>query len=306
MRAVYAFAMGTTRRGRRLATALVSQRPGAKFRVYRPKPAATEAPHFQLFQCGINHVSSPQRRHALFMDAMEPRPLATWEYVVSGAMYYQLHGDKHRVEAGQALVIQRPDPGWLVRPCEKGPLHVIWVQVTGPLALEVFGYLHHKYGQVQSFPPECETVRLAKHLIREVARDPYRPAYYWSELTFRWLNAWGRRAEENYHPLKPVPLQAVKPSRLVSYTSKTIKHFAAEMGYSRAYLSQKLKEQWKESPGRVLREVRLREAERLLRTTPMAIGQVAATVGYATAGSFIRAFAKQYRQTPRAYQRMHP
>jgi len=287
-------------------TYLTGETTSEQYRVLRPKPAASDAPHFILFQCGINHISTPQRRYALFMDAMEPRTLATWEYVVSGTMYYQLHGEKYRVEAGQALVIQRPDPGWLIRPCEKEPLHVIWVQVTGPLALEVFGYLHHKYGQVQSFPPGCETVRLAKRLIREVAKDPQRPAYYWSELTFRWLNAWGRSAEENYHPLKPVSLEAVKPSRLVSYTSKTIKHFAAEMGYSRAYLTQKLKEQWRESPGRVLRDVRLREAERLLRTTPMSIQQVAAAVGYATPGSFIRAFSKQYRQTPRAYQRLHP
>jgi AraC-like DNA-binding protein len=148
-------------------------------------------------------------------------------------------------------------------------------------------------------------VRLAKRVIREVARDPHRPAHYWSEFTFRWLNAWGRDAEANFQSSAPVPLAAVKPSRLVSYTSKTIKQFAAEMGYSRGYLSEKLKEQWKETPGRVLREVRLREAQRLLRTTSMNVAKVAAVVGYATPGSFIRAFSLRYRQTPRAYQRRH-
>ena len=156
----------------------------AQFQMFKPQPESWDGPHFYLYQCGINHITTPQRRHGLFMDAMDSQMLATWEYVVSGSMYYQLNGEKYQIDSGQALVIQRPDPGWLLRPLYKEPLHVIWIQVTGQLALQVFQFLHQKYGYIQSFPPDSETVRLAKRIIRQVAEDPHRPAYFWSEMTF--------------------------------------------------------------------------------------------------------------------------
>jgi AraC-like DNA-binding protein len=171
--------------------------------------------------------------------------------------------------------------------------------------MQYFNYLHLKYGQIQTFPADSEVVRMAQRLIRQVAADPGRPADYWSEMTFRWLSAWWRCAKAHQKLLGPQSLEAVQPSRLISYTTKTIKNFAAEMGYSRAYLTRKLTGQWRRSPGRALREVRLAEAARLLRTTRMRIHDVAAKVGYSTSASFGQAFRHQYQQTPSAYRNTH-
>ena len=86
------------------------------------------------------------------------------------------------------------------------------------------------------------------------------------------------------------------------------KNFAAEMGYSRAYLTRKLTQQWSRSPGLILREVRLLEAAKQLRTTRLSVNEVATKVGYSTAVGFCRAFKRTFGETPHAYivrRRLH-
>ena len=97
-------------------------------------------------------------------------------------------------------------------------------------------------------------------------------------------------------------LNAIEPSRLISYAPRSVKNFATEMGYSRAYLTRKLSQQWHRPPGKVLREVRLQDAASLLRTTRMSIAEVSAKVGYATSASFCRAFSTHFKQSPRQYR----
>jgi len=276
------------------------------FQTVSLRPKATDSwdgPHFRLHQCGVDYSREAWAPHALFMDAIDPE--GTWLYVLSGVLYYKIGGERRRVEAGQALVTRHPDPGWLVRPSGTQPLHTLWLNVTGEESLRFFDYLHIKYGQIQNIPPKSEPVRLAKKLIRLVAAEPGRPAFFWSAKTFQWLNAWWQCLHEHHPRVERVLMNATPSSRLISYGPKTFKKFASEMGYSRAYLTRKLSDQWNRSPGKVLREARLEEAARLLRTTRLSIYEIAEKVGYSAVASLSRAFVRQFKQTPRDYRRFH-
>jgi AraC-like DNA-binding protein len=61
----------------------------------------------------------------------------------------------------------------------------------------------------------------------------------------------------------------------------------------------------KRSPMAYVREMRLNEARRLLATTAMSVGQVAAATGFANQFHFSRAFRSAAGQTPTAYRRAH-
>jgi AraC-like DNA-binding protein len=259
-----------------------------------------DGPHFRPYQCGFNDFRSSPPPHAMFMDAMEPQ--GCWEYVLSGTTYYRIGSERHRVETGEALVTRRPDPGWMLRPVKDVPVQTLWITVTGEPALRMFDFLHQKFGQIQRFPMDSEVVRLLRRLVQVAQRKPHDSALVWSERTFRWMNAWWQCAVENRQPKDRSVLDAIEPSRLISYAPRSVKNFATEMGYSRAYLTRKLSQQWLRPPGRVLREVRLQDAASLLRTTRMSIAEVAAKVGYATSASFCRAFSRQYKQSPRQYR----
>ncbi len=259
-----------------------------------------DGPHFRPHQCGINDFLSTPPPHAMFMDAMEPN--GCFEYVLSGTIYYRNGTERHRVEAGEALVTRRPDPDWMLRPVRDVPVQTIWLSVMGELGLRTFDFLHQKFGQIQRFPQDSEVVRVLRRLVRLAQRQPHDDPLVWSERTCRWMNAWWRDAIANQPPRDRSVLAAIEPSRLISYAPGTVKNFASAMGYSRAYLTRKLSQQWQRPPGEVLREVRLQDAASMLRSTRMSISEVGAKVGYATTASFCRAFRRHYQRAPRQYR----
>jgi AraC-like DNA-binding protein len=236
----------------------------------------------------------------MFLDAMEP--LGCWEYVISGTIYYRVGRERHRIDAGQALISRRPDPGWMLRPVKDVPVQTVWITVTGEMGLRMFDFLHHKFGQIQNFAPDADVVRMARRFVHMVQKQPHDKALLWSERIFRWMNTWWQCAQDNRRPRDPSALGAIEPSRLISYAPGSMKNFASEMGYSRAYLTRKLSRQWERPPGKVLREIRLHDAASLLRTTRLSVAEVAAKVGYGTSASFCRAFNSQFRQSPRQYR----
>ena len=78
---------------------------------------------FALFLCGTNDFRETPPPHAMFMDAVEP--LGTWEYVLSGAIYYSIGEERYRVGGGRSArhAPARPGldaaPGKKIRPCER-------------------------------------------------------------------------------------------------------------------------------------------------------------------------------------------
>ncbi|MFG3104759.1 helix-turn-helix transcriptional regulator [Streptomyces sp. NPDC048182] len=56
------------------------------------------------------------------------------------------------------------------------------------------------------------------------------------------------------------------------------------------------------TPGRFLNAVRLQEAKRLLRTTPLTVADIAVRVGYSSAGSFTRRFTEAVALSPTGYR----
>ncbi len=259
-----------------------------------------DGPLFRPHRCGINDWRTTPPPHAMFMDAMEP--LGCWEYVLSGTIIYRVGSERYRIETGEALVTRRPDPGEMHRPVKDVPVQTIWITVGGEAALRMFDFLHQRFGQIQRFRPDSEAVRMLRRFVQTVQRQPHDSALAWSERTFLWMNAWWKSAMETRRPRDRSLLNAIQPSRLISYAPRSVKNFATEMGYSRAYLTRKLTQQWHRPPGKVLREVRLHDAASMLRTTRLSVREIATKIGYATSASFCRAFGQQYKQSPREYR----
>ncbi len=277
------------------------RRPYTSSGVLRPICDNDGGPHFVLFSCGAEYHTEPSPPHPQFLNAVHPQ--GSWVHVLQGSLYFQLDGTKHRVGAGQSLLMRQPNAGSFLRPNEDGPLHTYWINVAGQMALQVFDYLQLRYGTIQEMSSGSEPVRLARRLIRLVDQQPRRPIHFWSAATFQWMNAWWQYVDAHYSPAHNILASVPRDSRLVS--TRNVKNFAARVGYSRSHLTRKLTQQWNESPGRVLRRVRLEEAARLLHTTRMSVRDVATKVGYSGSDAFSRAFSRQYKQSPLAYRHAH-
>ena len=83
----------------------------------------------------------------------------------------------------------------------------------------------------------------------------------------------------------------------------TLRDLAREAGISVSRFCHLFKGQTGTAPGRYLRRLRLSEAARLLRETPLSVKQVAGNLAYQDASRFVAAFRKVYRVTPLQYRR---
>ncbi|SIS89865.1 AraC family transcriptional regulator [Phaeovulum vinaykumarii] len=79
--------------------------------------------------------------------------------------------------------------------------------------------------------------------------------------------------------------------------------FAAELGVTPTHLTRACREACGRSASQMLRERRLHEARRLLRDTRAPVGEIAASLGFASAAYFTRAFHAETGQTPSDFRR---
>ena len=82
----------------------------------------------------------------------------------------------------------------------------------------------------------------------------------------------------------------------------TVEVLARQVGTNRLKLNQGFHEVYGTTPFGYLRDCRLMQAYRLLTTSDLSIGKVAATVGYASRNHFAKAFRRQIGVNPKTFQ----
>lgn len=87
-----------------------------------------------------------------------------------------------------------------------------------------------------------------------------------------------------------------------TYQNATLAGTAEHFGYSTAYCSRLIRQTTGSTFIELLREIRLKQAERLLRATPASLETIAVRVGYENAGTLIRVFKKSRGITPTQYR----
>lgn len=238
-------------------------------------------------------------RHNLAMDAVDPQ--GAWLMTLAGKGYYRVAGVRHALIPGTVLALPRPAQGELIHTSDPSPWRSIWVHVAGQPALDLFHFIVSRFGILHKLPIHCGAVVKARRLVRMAkSRREYTP-HEWSLCTFDFLNTWWACCEK-YVTTSSLLTESAYDSRVLSFHPGSVQQYAQKMGYSRSYLARKLKEQWKEPPGRVLRRARLEEAARLLRSTNRAVSEIAAEVGYQSDTAFNRAFKRAYKQPPLRYR----
>ena len=85
----------------------------------------------------------------------------------------------------------------------------------------------------------------------------------------------------------------------------SVRELASELRLSPTHLQRLFKQETGVQISRLLTQRRLRKASDLLTTTNMDIKEIAYAVGYGHHSSFVRAFQRRFRQSPKQYRRQH-
>lgn len=83
----------------------------------------------------------------------------------------------------------------------------------------------------------------------------------------------------------------------------TLEMLANELAVSRVQLYRKIKQLTNRTPSEFIRNYRLQEAERLLRTTSHTVAEIMVMCGFQNKSYFYREFAKVYETTPKEYRK---
>lgn len=263
----------------------------------RPVMRVSHPCRYELRKCGFT-VNRPRRVTTDFINAISDQVI--WRYAVSGAATWEVGEQRVPVGPGTVLAMRQPTRGRLVA----GPegVGVLWIVLQGA----AIGYLLEiveRFGQVHTLLPRSEPVRRAEELVRLTRSGRALSPFEWSERTYHFLSAWHRQLEEHRASTRTLLRAAAHDSRRLSFAPRTVKNFAAQLGYSSSYLTRRIARYWNETPGRVLRRARLEDSARLLRETAEPIHVIAGKVGYASVPAFTTAFKRHFGATPRAYRR---
>ena len=90
--------------------------------------------------------------------------------------------------------------------------------------------------------------------------------------------------------------------RQMDNESLTIEFIAAEMALSKMQLYRKMKELIGQTPTEYIRSIRLKQSEKLLKTTNKTVQEIMYLCGFNNKAYFYREFAKKYHLTPKEYR----
>lgn len=267
----------------------------------KPAVSGWEGPFYRLEGCQEMVLQSAQNFKSPFMNS--PEPAACWLVTLQGHGYYKKDQHRHLLHPGRVLVVKKPDQGSILADAKGLPWNFLVLNITGDPGLRIIDFVIHKFGSFQTLSLQGLAIQKAIALVQHVKQNQTKSAHEWSAEIFQWLNDWWSEVERDTPPLtSSLDLPKEGESSSSVYGPGSIKNLAQQIGYSRAYLTRRLKQQWGETPGKVLRKTRLEEAARLLRTSNQKISEIALRVGFSCSTSFIRSFNQMYGVSPLTYR----
>lgn len=226
-----------------------------------------------------------------------------WIYVLSGRLSVREANINREVGTGEALLFTNPTHVTLTY---EEPLVCLRLGIYGLPSATMIEWLIQRHGSFHRLRPASAPVRLARVLFAEAARRSFRPPRIWAVLAYDWFVELAREIETHPNCIVEPRHEIVKNSCLLGLRHRSFKSFAHAMGYNPAYLSRSIKKSWgNESPARLLRLGRLKQAAELLRATNLPVTKIATHICYARASSFGTAFRTAFGLSPLRYRHAH-
>jgi len=221
---------------------------------------------------------------------------------LSGAAFYRDAAGEHAVPPGWAMLFTHREPtsyGYPPGATELYRQRFMTFSPTGVRAL--FDRIRADFGSVVRLPEESEAGALFDELYAGVRGRKLRDRFQESELIYRLLIALYREQVQESRERDPVEFGL---HYLQSHfrTAINLKGVAAKCGISREHFIREFGARYRESPGAMLRRLRLEHARTMLAATELGLAEVALASGFASANTFGRAYRARYGKGPLAHR----
>jgi AraC-like DNA-binding protein len=233
-----------------------------------------------------------------------------WVVTLEGEAVFEAGTCRLPVKPGMVVVYPQPMNGrWITPGGAKRPWKRLWINARCKWGIDALLRTGEAHGWAAMLPMDSEPVMLATKWVDYWHTRRTTPSLVASRAGFEWLQSWWRLLCSGQ--VKPVVGEnhAALPNlrHLLSKSFfrqiKTITEYARQLGYSRRHAIRKLRTQWDDAtPARVIRRQRLAQAKLDLLHTRLSVGDIARKSLFASPGSFIPAFKKEFGMTPLAWR----
>jgi hypothetical protein len=216
-----------------------------------------------------------------FYDNVERSPYhVIIQLTVSGECFFEEPGVRHRVGAGHAFITEVPsDTRYGYSEGEVEPYSLQFLAMYGETAVRFARNFRQKYGPVIYLSARPESISLFREVFERYRMHGFRDRIEESVLIYQLFGALYREAT----------LDAVRGDCVGSCYQRiqsryrepaNINEIARDMGVSREHLSRSFQERYGESPAKMLRGLRLREARLIMESGVEDVDAVARAVGF--------------------------
>lgn len=225
------------------------------------------------------------------------------QLTLEGAVFFRDASGERQVSLNHAMLFSHEEPSvYGYPPDATEPYRHQYIEFTDCQTLRtVFAEIMRCYGAIVSIPENSLARGLFNEIMERFRTGAFEDRYHESELLYRLLISIYREQIECTRGYDPIEFGYHYILNRFRYASN-LKSIAAACGVSREYFTREFKCRYKRSPGDFLKELRLRHAESLLRTTIMAVEDISVASGFGSANSFIRRFKQFHGVSPGAYR----
>jgi AraC-like DNA-binding protein len=221
-----------------------------------------------------------------------------------GAAFFENERRRWLVGAGWAMLFtHRERSRYGYPPTATEPYRQRFLAISpGSSVVVLFQRLRDDFGPVVRMPEESEARSLFDEIFRRYGARSFRDRFHESELVYRLFVALYREQVEGRRASDPTEFafHVLHNSFRSDISLKTV---AQRAGVTREHLIRTFSKRYRESPGAMLRRLRLEHACAMLTATEMPVGEVAAASGFTSANAFCRAFRRVQGTTPGAWRR---
>lgn len=217
---------------------------------------------------------------------------------LSGAAYFRDATGTVPVPPGHAMLFTHHEPtGYGYPPEATVPYRLRFLAFSANGAHDLFARLRADFGSVVRMPDESEATALFDEAIERFRQRQFRDRLHESELVCRLLTALYREQVQGTRTSDPIEF-GHHYVRNHFRSPVNLKGVAQKCGVSREHFIREFGARYQESPGVMLRRLRLEHARAMLAGTELSVQDVALASGYTSSNTFCRAYRTRFGRSP--------
>ena len=262
-------------------------------------------PEFDDFP--VVHVSAEERRTDRAYTFDNAKREASYAHVIqrtlSGEAYFRDSSGMKRVTVGHAMLFTHDEPtGYGYPPDATEPYRLRFLACSGAGLHDLFIRLRADFGSVVSMPDDSEATAIFNETCVRFKERSFHDRLHQGELLYRLLLSLYREQVQDTRTSDPIEFGYHYVQNHFR-SPVNLKEVAQKCGISREHFIREFSSRYPESPGNMLRRLRLDHARAMLDATRLSVQDIALASGFTSSNTFCRAYRLKHGVSPGAGRR---